>query len=319
MPVLTYRPGERSDLARCRELLWQGDPLERLGIDPVPLWERCLPHGAFAVIEGGDSRGVRTTQGFGLSVFVQRDFLEPYFTHPTPGVTTAFYRSVLDGRSVGLSESGIAAGNAGDGLDVLVLHFGAAHTDPADPRTHAILAQIYPSFFGVHAGYRIRSILVEAYGPLPVNFVSESPFRLICDFGAASPADFANVLPQERPALLGLRSDWWHGAQMYPLSQLFAPPAPRASFPRAERQLLLRALANASDGDIAAALGLSPHTVKRVWRNALDRAVRTLPGVMPEVDGDRLVRGPERRRHLLDYLRLHMEELRPYPKPGRDR
>lgn len=53
--------------------------------------------------------------------------------------------------------------------------------------------------------------------------------------------------------------------------------------------------------------------MKKHWRNVYSRAAHALPQelpVSPAEDVD-VKRGKEKKRHLLEYLRSHMEELRP--------
>ena len=53
--------------------------------------------------------------------------------------------------------------------------------------------------------------------------------------------------------------------------------------------------------------------VKQTWRTIFDRVARRAPQVMPSNDLEQSGRrGVEKRRHLLDYLRAHLEELRPF-------
>jgi DNA-binding NarL/FixJ family response regulator len=100
---------------------------------------------------------------------------------------------------------------------------------------------------------------------------------------------------------------------------LFFPRrAPMLGLSPAEQQLLLLALRNVSDADCAILLGLSPHTVKMRWRQVFERIGERRPellgpGGLPGPDDG--LRGPEKRRHLLAYLRQHMEELRPREGP----
>ncbi|HEX3141603.1 MAG TPA: hypothetical protein VHQ87_16220, partial [Rhizobacter sp.] len=104
----------------------------------------------------------------------------------------------------------------------------------------------------------------------------------------------------------------------FQLREIFEHAPPRFHFRGAEQRLLRRALFDESDEDIAALLGVSMHTVKKLWRaiyaRVEDRFATLLaePGV-PAGDG---VRGPEKRRILLRHLRQHPEELRPHAAPA---
>ena len=70
---------------------------------------------------------------------------------------------------------------------------------------------------------------------------------------------------------------------------------------------------NYTDAQIAVQLGVSLDAVKKSWRSIYQRIDDLAPrmfgdAAMPPHDGHRSV---EKRRHLLEYLRTHLEELRP--------
>lgn len=312
--TLTFRLGLRSDLPGCRTILAPGDPCAAFGDGIVGLWERCLGRGGFTVIEDPTMARPASLQAFGMSVFVRDAFAEAYFASPKPGIGGEIVSALLRGEHPLLSDEEIAAANSGDGLNVVVLHFGARYTDYGDPRTLPIVGLIGPSFFFVHSGYRIRTILAETYGAESTRFSQQGPFNLLRDFADENPSAYARIPLGHRPNLVGLRRDWVHGARFFPLSQLFFTEHPRIWFTQTERRVLERAVMNESDDAIAESLGISTHTVKKAWNTALARAIDALPGIIPNAETPSGVRGPEKRRFLLDYLRLHMEEVRPYRK-----
>lgn len=165
LPPLTFRLGERSDLPACSTILAPGDPAAAFGEALPALWQRCLGCGGFTVIEDPTQDRPASIEAFGLSVFVPNAFADRFFDSPTPGLGAAVLGALQRGETPLLTEAEIAAGNSGDGLNVVVLHFGARHSDYADARTLPVLNLIGPSFYFVHSGYRVRSILAETYGP----------------------------------------------------------------------------------------------------------------------------------------------------------
>jgi DNA-binding CsgD family transcriptional regulator len=311
-----FRLGVPSDLPSCLPALRPGDPARSFqDAELVRLWQRCLGHGAFVVIERIGKARLGTIEGFGLSVFVPDVFADRYFTDPRPGVTLEFFRGLGAGEPVLLSEPQVAQANAGPGINVLVLHFGSRLGDFSDPQTLALHALVGSSFYFSHGGHRIRSILAETYGPDATRYAEEGQFRLLKDFACATPAAYADVPVQERPHLVGLRRDWVLGAGWYPMAQLFSSVMPRIHFSRTERRVLERAMLGEPDQVIADALGLSSHTVKSAWKHAIQRAGDTIDGLFPGGSSrDTPTRGREKRIYLLTYLREHMEELRPYPR-----
>ena len=79
--------------------------------------------------------------------------------------------------------------------------------------------------------------------------------------------------------------------------------------------MILRALLNESDSEIASAMTISLDAVKKTWRRAYDRVAMAAPSLLGKATAAASNRrGTEKRRHLLEYLRDHLEELRPTSK-----
>lgn len=311
-----FRLGTEKDLPGCVAALRPGDPARRFGADVIELWRQCLGFGAFVVIGRIGQIAVGQIEGFGLSVFVPDAFADRYFADPRPGVTAEFFQRLAHGERLCLSERQVAAANAEGGINVLVLHFGSRLTDFSNPETLALHGLVGSSFYFSHGGHRVRSILAETYGPESARFAQEGQFRLLKDFAEADPGAYADVPSAERPCLVGLRREWVQGAGWYPMAQLFASPTPRIHFTRAQQRVLERALLGEADQAIAESMQVSVHAVKSLWKQALQRAGDAIDGLYPGAwPSDSATRGPEKRGFLLSYLREHMEELRPYPRP----
>lgn len=87
---------------------------------------------------------------------------------------------------------------------------------------------------------------------------------------------------------------------------LFFAQKPRFRFSFGEQRLLELALLEASDDQASKELCLSPDAIKKRWRSIYQK-VETDPELLGESES-----GVARRRTLLNYLRQHLEELRPY-------
>jgi hypothetical protein len=102
------------------------------------------------------------------------------------------------------------------------------------------------------------------------------------------------------------------------IAGLFIYTAPRFHFNRSQRMLLQHALLGETCDTLARSLSLFPWTVKKRWRAIYDRVADVDMELLPPAIayGTHVSsRGVERRRHLLNYLRQHLEELRPYEPP----
>lgn len=316
--LFTFRLGTSRDLPSCVNLLRPGDPTRHCPHRLLPLWRRCLGRGAFIVIDELGPDGRHVPQGFGLSVFVRDAFTDSFFTRPRPHMAVEFYDALANGEDVMLTEREVARANGANGINVLVLHFGSRYTDFSKPETVAFHRLIGPSCVAAHGGHRLRTLLAEVYGPGSLEEATvRDPFRLLADFAQEKPHLYKDVPVDERPYLVGLRADWTDGVGWFPYADLFMPPKPVIYFRGAERRLLEHALQNEPDGAIADALGVSVDTIKKTWRSVFEHVAAALPSLLPAGPETEAVRGSEKRRHLLHYLRTHLEELRPYPRPER--
>lgn len=319
MAAFRFRMATEADIRRCIELLPDGLDLRPEIRSRLPeLWERLLRLDArtFSVIEDRASAPPAAIEAFGLSVVVSDDFVEQILGSSRPGLPAAFYDRFLARGDVVLTPRQLAEANAGDGVNVVVLHFGLLDRDPAVPRTAEALAVGTAAFYFFHAGYRIKWLAQETYGPAFAAFVRAGGFRILRDYQQEAPSSFAGFDPRHYPYLTGLgRDDVVLGA-VNPLSQLFYPQAPHLGLARAERHLLEHALLNESDAEIARSLGVTENTVKKTWATIYERVGRSAPFLVPPVPSSGL-RGQEKRRRLLDYVRMHLEELRPYAPPAR--
>ena len=313
--ALRFRLGTQADFAACASLLPPGFQAsmpvrQRL----LELWGQLLVGEArtFSIIEDLERPHPASIEGFGLSVFVTDRFVDEFCASPRPYLPALFYERMLAGDGVVLTPQQLADANATTGINILVLHFGLRDHDLSNPRTAQILGAGSAAFYFFHAGYRVRTMINEVYGAGPAAYMTAGGFRLIADFQKLSPSSFAGVPPAQYPYLFMLRREWVEPGAVNPLTQIFLAPAPRIGFSATERRVLERALLNEADGSIARSLGISADAVKKTWRNIHDRVGRNAPYVLPQSHPSSTgSRGQEKRRHLLDYLRSHMEEIRP--------
>jgi hypothetical protein len=279
----------------------------------IHLWEQLVAGGAmtFTVVEDLEQRYPNSIEGFGLSIFVTDRFFDEFCKSPRPYMSSLLYERMLAGEADRLAREDIAETNSTTGLNIVVLHFGMRNEDLAELRTMQMLAMGSAGFYFFHGGYRIKSILNEVYGEQEARFMKCGGFRLLRDFQRESPVDFEGLAPRHYPYLFMLQQDWIEPGAVNPLSQLFAPPAPRLCFATSERRVLEGALLNESDAAIANRLGVSMDGVKKIWRSIYSRAGCRIPDLISHSDLTASVRGKEKRRHLLEYVRMHLEELRP--------
>jgi len=281
------------------------------------LWRQLLDRGQLhgAAVEDNTQPPAQRMVALGMAAFLSPAFAARYLARPTPYPAATVYEAERRGQRVLLTDAELAAPSAEGTLTLLILHYGqSVWLD--DPRGLAILSMGHAAFRLANEGYGIGCVLQEAYGPQR-DFLRAGGFLLKSDYGLT--ADDAGEGRPDRPYLMGL--DGRDPESRLPgttASFLFQHRAPRFALSPAEQRLLLRALIVDSDAHLAEQLDLSLNTLKSTWRSIYDRVERVdtgLLGAETEATGDDgATRGREKRRRLIEYLRLHMEELRPWPR-----
>jgi len=245
---------------------------------------------------------------FGMSVFLDPRFVDACLRRAEPGVAWQVYRAIIAGQSPVLRVPEIARANAGEGLDLLVLHYWQHDLDLSRPRAQGLLVAGHAGFRLAHEGFRIKRAFQEAFTPEHVAFLKAGGFleklRYAGTNGHGVPAGW----------LMGLsRTDAESQLVGTTVSFLFRDAEARFGFSLGEQRLLHRCLLDTADTTGAA--GHSPNTVKKLWQSIYARVEAVDPQVVNprglDTPGAAATRGPEKRRHLLNYLRYHMEELRP--------
>jgi hypothetical protein len=313
--IVRYRLAAAADLAQCSELLPSAFKVSaRVRAELPGLWRSLIKTNAANVVVFEDADSI---EGCAISVHVSDAFADDVVAEPKPYLSARFYEEVLAGRSPSLSPAEIRTANSSTGLNLLVLHFGLHDHDVSAERSRPVLRAGGQAFFFFNTGYRYRLLLNEVYGRRAAEYMRAGGLRLLHEF--EQHGDEA----ADRPFLFGLRKEWVARGAVNEMSWLFDPTEPRFGFTPAEQSVLLRALLNESDAEIAAHTGVSPDSVKKTWRRAFDRAAAVAPHLFaadgPDGGAQRArsraarhqPRGSEKRRHLLDHLRLHLEELRP--------
>jgi hypothetical protein len=314
-----FRLATEHDLPTCRTLLHPGFRASPAVRDQmVRLWTELLASrpGTFGVIEDSARPHPDAIEAFGFSVFVTDRFAEAICGCPRPYLAALIYEDMLGGRSPVLSQGEIRDANASDGLNLAVLHFGLRDPDMTKERTQRALQAGMAAFYFFHGGYKLKVLLQEVYGKQQADYVCAGGGRVFGDFDGSAGVGVAGAPAEHRPFLFVQSRKWVTPAAVSPLSSLFHTPKPQLGFSPTEQHVLVRALLNESDVEIAAALSVPLDAVKKAWRRIYERMATAIPYLLDRPEQAELTnhRGREKRRHLLEYLRHHLEELRPYSK-----
>lgn len=254
-------------------------------------------------VEEATTPGGWQVSATGASVFISDAVADAWLSAPTPFFAADLMARILARESDAvLNVQEVARGNSGQGLNLFVLGFTHRYGPEEPPILRPLLARAIEHFVYAHRGYRLRRMIREDPDPIADVMVAS---------GMAVRHHFADLGRKVLVAEPG------QSPQLFPsttVSMLFNHSPPEVQYSNAERRLLELSVDGMNDGEIAAEMGVTASTVKQSWRTIYDRTQRRVPLALPQDDrgsGDG-VRGQEKRRHLLTYLRDHPQELRPY-------
>jgi hypothetical protein len=276
---------------------------------PLVIWEELLPDGR--------TRPQALGAGMFVSDAVYDDLRDTPADHPWPYLADRLLRRHLAGEKVILDASAIAQGNGAEGLNLVVTHYLPREHDLAHPDSLRLLPLAPMAWYFCFAGHNVRRILGEVYGPVHAAYVQAGGFSVLRRFAAAP------GLPlQSDPHLCELERSALPPAAFNAMALwVIHPPPPRLGLPPSQQAVAHLALLGETDQRIAERLQISADAVKQAWRGIVAAAQGLLPelqGAAPTAEaGAPVVRGAERRRCVLEYLRQHLEELRPWPKSRR--
>lgn len=208
------------------------------------------------------------------------------------------------GTPVLLSSKALAAANTEGDLALVHLFGCPDNLDFASPRGFELHRLAFEAFLSHHAGYRFAELWQEAVNPGAALFVESMGVPEVRRYGLPSGAEgrlfcFTRADAVTRPG--------------NPLAVLMKFPSPRLGFTRVQQRLLELAINEVPDRLVAEQLQVTEAAVKKRWRTIYDRIEQVEQRLAPADTS-----GPERRRMLLQYLRQHPEELRPWQlRPAR--
>jgi hypothetical protein len=240
--------------------------------------------------------------GFGASVFVTREFATREIEDPMPGLNSRIIASIANGASVVRPEADLYNACADQPLDVVTL-FGNWIDGLSAEQVRQIQTAFPMSFIEAHLGYRLNRLFQENAGDAQHNYIESSGVWRITK----------RYTDCERALAVMTRSDAFSVSGSIAAS-LFQYQEPILGLRDGEKHLLVEALTRRSDDELAKGMNLSPATVKKRWQALFERVTDKHPTLLPS-DGDessKLTRGPQKRHHILAYVRSHPQELRPY-------
>lgn len=321
MISLMARKGDAQDLPKCYAL---HEPA-RLHAEKstgvlLEMWRTLLSTGAMqlSLVEDRTRLVSSRVVAFRATVFVTDEFCSEARTMPRPYLGVELAKRYLAHRLPVLNREQIARANAREGLNVVMCFEGCAEYGFTREQFLAVREKQSEAFYLGLRGYRIKEFLAEPVGRETAQWMLGAGARLRRDYsnyfrknGLSEPEG------SKRPYLLGLTKEEALARPGSSIAGLFIYTEPRFHFNLSQRVLLQHALMGETCEQLAASLSLSTWTVKKRWQAIYDRVGDVDSELLPPpiaYSANASSRGAERRRQLLNYLRQHLEELRPYER-----
>jgi hypothetical protein len=322
--TIRHRPMEPKDVRECADIVAAHPVIgprygSQIG-DLSKAWLRllaCEAGNTTVFQESGDPRAPICFVG--ISMFVTDDFLRELKVPPLRWIGPELMRRILGDDWPVLSGRQFREANSLGGLNLLTWE-GCMR--PEFETNIEILRLVMSGFIEVHSGFLLKEVIssqVESVqrlrwtlqtGGLLWNPVSGCYQKCCNNEDLEEIVRNPHILGTSRTAELDNQESWnatWVGS-------LFDYHPPRCGFRPSEQRMLLMALGGGTDDELSQELGVSIPTVKKMWLSVYRRVDQNLPEVNPnhpQPDGELTQRGKEKKRHLLNYLRKHPEELRP--------
>jgi len=201
-------------------------------------------------------------------------------------------------------------------LDYLVLTWLQDNFDFTDEDGRQLLLQGVRVLERYATGFRLRSLLLEGMVHNLLAF-RLAGFSRVVDCSDMIPPQYAELKddPRYRPFMHGMHElgQGMADLPLNPIARLFHFTEPVLDLTDSQKEVLDLALEGYSDQAIARFLSIKPSAVQMRWRRIYEKALLVLPE-LAEVD-ERCAdgrRGQEKRRMVVEYIREHPQEIRPW-------
>jgi DNA-binding CsgD family transcriptional regulator len=322
--VLIARIGSVSDLAECYAAhKASGVPYPETSLRILSeMWRILLSQGAMqlCLVTNHAKLGSQIIS-FSAVVFVTDEFCSEARSKFRPYLGVQLAKQYLERQLPALNREHVARGNAADGLNVMMCFEGRADDNLSSEQLLAVRSKQNEALHLALSGYRLKEFLANPIGANAAQWMLHAGARLRRDYSNYFRENHrANTESLRWPCLVGLTKEEAFARPGSNLSTLFNYAAPRFRFNHSQRVLLLHALTGETCEQAAASLSISPSTVKKRWHAIYDRVADIDAELLPPpvaYGSHSSSRGAERRRYLLNYLRQHLEEVRPFERCSR--
>lgn len=273
------------------------------------------------VIEDREKPSGAGIVSFGISVFAKDAFMKEAKSTLSPPLSRHLFRRWWKGNRDFLNPKEIAVGNVRKELNLLVPSHGWRLEPPAE-RQAMVQAKLIETFFPYHAGYGIKDYVMDTFSEEEKDISLGQGTELVRDYTKNPGTGIRTPLPRPMFLVGASRKQVNPGDNLLIWSFLNAPTS-RFGFSAGEKEVLERAMLGETDREIARVLRLTVWAVKKRWQGVYEKVEKADSHVLAPVKDSSLSPGEdpkiERRRFMLDYLRQHLEEIRPTPPSPRQR
>jgi DNA-binding CsgD family transcriptional regulator len=273
----------------------------------LAIWRDLIRSRAFnsVVVKADTPVSADQIVAFGSSVFVTADFATQELQHPRPGLNDRLVAGLASEKPV--VRAGPGLGDAGAALDIVILS-GNWRDEYLHPEQAAEIGNLMARVFvESHIGYELNRILCETKGGTQRRHLEAGGgvWRMVERF-----AGERTLFAMTRKEALSVSGSL--------AGSLFQYKAPVLHLRDTEKHLLAEALNGGTDAELATRINLSASSIKKRWRSLFEKIADARPDLLPDGDdrGGDESRGPQKRHHILAYVRSHPEELRPFRWPS---
>jgi hypothetical protein len=278
-------------------------------------WQQLVTARSFAgaVIEAHVPIAGSRLVGMGAAVFVNQAFAEREIACPQPGLNARIVASIDAGQPVILSEAGLRHANASGGLDLVIL-CASWRKDILDATGLCEMeSMLAAAFFRLFAGWRFRRLIREAIDRDTIAHIESQRIFGVKDCYEQFRRNCPDSRWNDDRALFVSTREHALAVPGSVAAILFAYREPVLRLRARDQELLGAAMTGLTDKELARTLRLKLPTVKKRWATVFNHVAFARPTLLPrhESPAAHHARGPQKRHHLLEYLRGHPEELRP--------
>ncbi|MEO9171238.1 MAG: hypothetical protein ABI282_11540 [Candidatus Baltobacteraceae bacterium] len=251
----------------------------------------------------------------GFSVFVSDERAQGYHSLLRPHIAYSMALELSSGGHPFLTLDEIGRANADTGLNLVITHYGFTAEAGDDGLGDKLRYSTYESFRKHHEGLNFRSFTNEVFDPSSQKMGVGWGFRV--GWYADDQLRAADIPLDRAPCVWMTTRDDAHAnpGAVFPSLLFRSFEQPHFRFNLQEQRLLKLALDGYTDETISSTLGTSVSTTKKKFRSIYEKvsdcefSAASVELAPARSDG---ARGVEVRRHLLNYLRCHPQELHPY-------